>query len=190
MRTLSLLAVTFMFMASIALADPIYVSGSGTFVADSVTSDSSFTISFSGSNGVDSVSVSGAGCNHWPGLFCTGEVTGSAVIDGVAFGGGPFFGGTYSFSLSNGSGFVSGFNPATNQHEFVNIIGYVNATTQGCIGNFPVSGQCFGTFVVNPTPEPGALSLACFGLCAALYIVVGKRKFRLGRPCNFATPAR
>jgi hypothetical protein len=53
-----LLPLVLPLLASVAFATPIRVSGGGTFWIDPVIGDSSFTISFSGSNGVDSITLS------------------------------------------------------------------------------------------------------------------------------------
>lgn len=165
------------FFASVAFASPIHVSGSGTFVADPVSADSSFTISFSGSDGVDSITLNAnCGGGGW-GFFSVsgpvGHCTGGATIDGLMFGGPA---GTFSFAVGNGSGFANGSNPALNQFASVSLIGYVNATTQSCIGTGP-GRVCSGTFTVDPTPEPGSLALGLLGF-GAIAVRIANRRIR------------
>jgi hypothetical protein len=140
-------------LASIAFANPIGVSGSGTFTNDlEVRADSQFTVGFSGSNGIDSVSVH-ATCNSPLGVFavsCTVFGGGSAVIDGLAL---VFPNGIFSFSLGGPNDFVSGHNN-TGQFAAVSIIDSIQITSQHCVAN----AFCTGTFDVLPTPtvpEPG-----------------------------------
>lgn len=153
-RLFPLLPTGLVLLASIALAGPIGVSGSGTFTSDlMVRADSSFLVLFSGSNGIDSVSVNG-GCNHWLNTraFCETETIGSADIDGVSFGFGN--GSYYSFSLGGPNDSVSGADPIHDHFASVSIIGSIQITSQVCVPNV----YCTGSFIVVPTPsvpEPG-----------------------------------
>lgn len=176
MKTRDLLPLCLPLLASIAFANPIRVSGGGTFVADWVTSDSTFTISFSGSNGVDSIQL-GAQCRGGVGTSVSGDpvgCSGSATIDGFSFSEVLFNGESFSFAVGNGSGYASGRNPDLNQFAGVSLIGYVDATVGSCIGTYPQQ-TCRGSFVVLPTPEPGSITFALLGLGAIALRIANKR---------------
>jgi hypothetical protein len=156
-------------LASMALANPIGVSGSGTFSTDlEVTADSFFSVSFSGSNGIDSVFMNAPGCTGPLRIAVTcSQTLGFAQINGVIFGSGN---GGYSFSLGDLNDFVSGRDATHGQFAGVSIIGSIEITSQQCVPNV----VCTGSFLVVPTPqvpEPGTGGFVFLG--ASLIVFCG-----------------
>jgi MYXO-CTERM domain-containing protein len=181
MKTRALLPLCFILGTSVALAGPIPVSGGGTFVDDD--DDSSFTISFSGSNGVDTVSVfAQCGGGYWSGDYVWGGpgfCDGGVLIDGLSFYFGEGITPAYAeFSLGNGSGYATGYNPSPDQYASVSLIGYVGVTSESCSGP-PWDSFCTGSFGVSPTPEPGSLALGLLGL-GAIALRMARKRIRTG----------
>ena len=169
MGTSKLLFVMFFtLLIPFASAGPISVFGSGAFFLDTVTSDSDYWFSFSGSNWVDSVSVN----FHSYKMSCVNGCFNSAVIDGIYF---PAY--NFTFALGD-NGYVAGYNQQTNEHAYVSILGYV--TQHGCsYANAP----CSGALTIDPTPpstipEPSTVGLVCSGLGAVAMGVAARRRAR------------
>lgn len=173
------------FLASVAFASPIHVSGGGTFVVPSVHSDSIFTISFSGSDAVDSITLNadcgGGGFSlgfdgFGPAVSATPlHCAGAATIDGLDFHFGAPNGTDFSFAVGNGSGFALGENWALDQHAYVSLIGYVVFTSKSCVSGSGLGCTFAGSFVVLPTPKPGSIAFGLLGLGAIALRIVKKR---------------
>jgi hypothetical protein len=173
------LALCLPLLAPVAFATPIRVSGSGTFVADWVDADSGFTISFSGSNGVESITlIADCGGGGWGGSSVwgmPGHCDGSATINGLYFQPG-LDGGAFDFALGNGSGYANGSNDL-GQSAYVSLIGYVSSSVTSCIGS-PPHQTCTGSFVVVPTPEPASFAFGLLGLGAIALRIATKHAGR------------
>lgn len=156
---------------------PIPVTGSG--------NDSNFfgtggvTESFSGSNGVDSVSMSGGGSYGPDGGPGFGIANGSflfsagfgAHIDSMVS---PYF----SFFIGNGGGNLTLFDSAHNVISTADLIGYVSMSGRSYYNPaIPFMGfeETFTITSTAPLPEPGAAWLTLAGFFLLLAGVVTRR---------------
>ena len=155
---LTLIAIA---LAVYASANPIGVTGSGT-IFDGAIGINLFSVSFFGSDGVNSVS---AGCEQsGPPFFCK-LVSGSSA--GANIDGQHFSAGFYTFQLGDG-GSITGYDSALNPVITQAISGYEQITSQVCTGTFGAR-DCTTTFDVVPTPESSTWILTAAGLAGLLY---------------------
>jgi hypothetical protein len=136
-----------------AIGGPIMISGSGHFAIDtSIGGFSTFDLSFSGSNGSDSVSASDLECQGFP-LGCLGPVFSGGLgvdIDGMHFSNGYF---SYSgFS-------ITGYNASIQPMVMESLFGYVEMGAESCIPEGGAGQYCQGNFTVTSTPEPATFLL-------------------------------
>jgi hypothetical protein len=136
-----------------AIAGPIMISGSGHFDTDtSIAGFSTFDISFSGSNGSDSVSASDLQCQGFP-LGCLGPVFSGGL--GVDIDGTHFSNGYFSYS-----GFsITGYNASMQPMVTESLFGYVEMGAETCISEGGPGQYCQGNFTVTSTPEPASFLL-------------------------------
>jgi hypothetical protein len=152
--------------------------------------DNSYGLSFSGSNGTDSVgmtffSPAFAGCPWGPNTSSFSGVannfggglggSGSADIDGV-------LGDYFNFSIGGGTGELTIFsNGTSNVIAQADLIGYVMLTNYQVLDRF---GDSMFDISVLPTPEPSTLALtgiAVAGMLTALPKINGKSQRALKR---------
>jgi len=148
------LALISLTLAVSAWANPIEVTGSGTYFFGMGLGSVEFSVNISGSDGVNEVYASCDG-NFFGGCGRLGGTGTGAGIDGQHFS--PGF---YSLDLSSSiTGYDAAFNPVITQA----IIGYIQPTSLFCSG--PQQDQiCEETFNVVATPEPSMWLLTAAGL--------------------------
>jgi hypothetical protein len=143
---------------------PLGVTGSGNFFT-SFPGSSGWTISFGGSDGVNSVSIIYATSDPGAGIPPDGNITGapfaggfSATIDGTTFD--PGF---YSFHLGGGGASATGYDAQHNPVIVQQLIAFLQVTSYQCTGN-PETSDCFGSFDVLPVPEPSSADAMLLGV--------------------------
>lgn len=163
------LAISVASAVPILTVGPISVSGGGTYYES--LGDSSVIESFSGTNGIDSVFMSGGGEGGPDGGIGFGDATpadvfgGSASIDAV---------GSSYFSFSLASGMLTIDNSVGTAIASADIVGYANITNIVYDNpEVPELGYT-ETFAIVPTAEPGTAWLLLAGL-AALIVMRSKR---------------
>lgn len=167
----TVLSVTYC-QAALILNSPIPVNGQGSFY-DSFPGDNYFTLSLSGSNGADTVSlfftspasslVLSPAATSYSGntAGCCGS--GAAVVDGVGSG-------SFSFSTGNGTGHLSILDNSGILLASADLIGYVGLTS---FSGTTRDGE--GTFVIKATPEANTFFLFASVLLISLTAVTYRR---------------
>jgi hypothetical protein len=178
MKRIVFAVLVFASFSPMLMAGPIVVTGGGTYTSDPTSAIFFWSVSFFGTNGIDTVGVpgvsnatSGAGGNVLAGFIgaTPGETLASgglgATIDGTYYG--PGF---YSFGLGGGAGSISGYNSSNQVVVTESLSGYLVVTSETCSG--PAPQTCSGTFAVT-TPEPGSFPLMLSGavLLALLFLL-------------------
>jgi hypothetical protein len=172
MPHLSVMSLLFLAAAG-ASGSAIPVSGTGGFVDDYMSGfidASQYSLTFSGTNGVGSVSVFGAnffgdgGLRFQPNVIADAvpfsqfinPFHGTATVDGIQSN-------YFSYSLGQGGGFVTVFDSLGNQLASEALISYISVSkTTATVGSTILSES--GTLFILPSPEPGTLGLMLVGL--------------------------
>jgi hypothetical protein len=161
--------------AGVALSTPIAVSGSGTFFT-SFPGINGWQVSFSGTDGINSFSVSG-----YQGTFLSplagaigSSASGFAPI-GAYIDGRYFSPGLFSFSLGFESGNITGYDAQHNVVVRQDLISQLSVTSYSCTGSNPFTQDCQGTFSVH-SPEPPAWSVMLLGVVMLVALLGIKRR--------------
>lgn len=155
--------------------DPIHVTGFGSWFNSG--GDRTFSVSGSGSNGVDSVAFSGNDA-------CAGLGIGFVYMDTMSRGGSctpgssaavnAFSSRYFRINIGGDSGFLDVFDSSLALLAHANLIGYPAGTSYVFDSPQHTSSYAHGTFIIDAVPEPATLGLAA----AALACIGWKRKSR------------
>jgi len=187
---MQLYAVTLL-LAGTAFGGTIPVTGSGSFVMDNDGNDSNTVISFSGSDGVDSVSFEGDIPSGYS-LFTV--LSASSTPEHPADPSAPYLvpsvdgltSNNWTFTIGNGVGNFTLYDPdqegrgvvlvSQDLSGFIDITSYTeNGTRFSASGQFNTDWMASGTFTIgpasaSPVPEPGSGVSLGIGLLGAFVL--------------------